>query len=523
MITAITNVKIYIAPDHFESTLIFKDDTILGYDLSAQTVDKCIDLGGKTVIPGFNDAHLHLASVGKFMSTCDLSGAKSIQEVIAIGNDYYKNNPTQCLQGRGWNPEQFTSGEKRNLTRDDLDQITTEIPIVFTRVCGHLAVGNTAALEMLNINGPTPVVEGEVLLDENQLPTGVFTENAVRLLQSLIPAPTNADRTNYLENAMAHAVSLGVTSVQSCDIMDPSDVPYFKVLKEMHAMGKMLLRYSHQFNYQDPSDFEHHLKTEFLSDGYDEKWLSKGLLKLFKDGSLGARTALMSKPYADDPSTIGVDALLDNRLKQLIQMADQKGIGVIVHVIGDAALEAVLNAFEPYTSSGNPLGHGLVHCQISRPDQLNRIKAYDLKVYFQPIFIANDHKIVSSRVGSHLLASSYANKTLSALGVTVAFSTDAPVEPMNPFNNLYYAVTRRTDSGEVFLKDQCLSLYEALDAYTIESAKAEMKAHIKGRLLPGYLADFAVLDQDIFSIPIDALPKTLVLETYVGGKSVYVR
>lgn len=523
MVKAFINGKIYVSANHFEETLLWEDDLILGYDIGDRTIDQVIDLGGRTVIPGFNDSHLHLASVGYLMSICDLTKAQSIKEVIEMGKAFLKEKQVDCLQGRGWNPEQFTEGEKRNLNRYDLDEISREMPIVFTRVCGHLAVGNSKALELLNLRAETAVVEGEILTDSNGVPTGVFTESAVRLLQSLVPPVTNLHRQAFLDKAMRHVVSQGITSVQSCDIMDAEDWGYFEVLRGMKEEKSLIIRYAHQFNFQQLDDFERYLSTEFTQEGYDDKWLSRGVLKLFKDGSLGARTALMTKAYEDSPDTKGVDTLLDSRLKKLCLLADHKGIGVIIHVIGDAALDSALHVFKPLTQNGNPLGHGLVHCQISRPDQLKQICSSDLNVYFQPIFLENDHKIAENRIGSELMKSSYANKTLKDMGVTVAFSTDAPVEPTDPFRNLYYAVTRKKDDGNVFLENQCLTLQEALDAYTYESALVEKKGHIKGRLKPGYYADFAVLNQDIFTLPIEDLLKTQVDMTFVGGERVYKR
>lgn len=528
MKTLYYNGHIYQGQNLFTDHFLVQDGRIVDSEKAPlerllSTCEEAIDLQGKTVIAGFNDCHLHLASVGEWMDSLGLMDCRSISDIIQKGKAFLQAEATTFLQGRGWNEDLFDSGEKRPLTKGDLDAISTEIPIVFTRVCGHVATANSKALEILNITPETHIEEGEILKDAKGLPNGLFTENAIKLLNPLYPIIDDALRKKYLKKAMAHALSYGITSVQSNDIMDPSHVPYFKCLKALKAENELPLRYTFQFNFQSPEDLVTYMHTEHKATDYDGIWLSKGTLKLFKDGSLGGRTALMRQPYQDAKDTKGVDALLYDKFHKLCHMAHDHGIQIITHAIGDGAIEACIDMYENLNKGGpNHLRHGIVHCQITDKALLSRIQKNQISIFFQPIFIDYDHKIVHARVGDALASTSYAIGTMLRNGTPLAFSSDAPVESLQPFYNLYCAVTRKgLNSNEPYNPDEAIPLTQAIDAYTYQSAYMEHKESFKGLLKPGYLADFAILSQDIFSLPPEALLETHVLATYVHGEKVY--
>lgn len=488
-----------------------------------KTCNEAVDLHGKTVLPGFNDCHLHLASVGEWMDSLSLMDCHSIAEIIEKGKTFLNEEYPLFLQGRGWNEDLFEYGDKRSLTKTDLDKISTEIPIVLTRVCGHVATANSKALEVLKITSETQIEEGEILKDLQGQPNGIFTENAIKLLNPLYPVTDDALRKKYLKKAMAHALSYGITSVQSNDIMAPSHVPYFNCIKALKIENELPLRYTFQFNFQNPEDFEKYIQSEHKASDYDEEWVSKGTLKLFKDGSLGGRTALMRQAYQDAKDTYGVDALLYDKFNKLCQMAHDNGIQIITHAIGDGAIEACVDMYEDLNQGGpNPLRHSIVHCQITDKALLSRIQKNQISIFFQPIFIDYDHQIVHARVGDALASTSYAIGTMLRNGTPIAFSSDAPVESVQPFYNLYCAVTRKGIKADIaYNPEEAITLTEAIDAYTYHSAYMEHKETFKGLLKPGYLADFAILNQDIFSLPYDALLETHVLATYVHGQKVY--
>ncbi len=533
MRTILKNGKIYVEKNNFQEALLIEDGIIKlvgsNEELAHYRVDTAIDLEGKTVLPGFNDSHLHISGIGALMNTCNLAPAKSIDDIIQIGRDFLNaNHKLIALHGRGWNQDYFTSGERRLLTRFDLDKISTEIPIVFDRVCGHVAVGNTKALEILRVDENTYVDGGTIELGEDGKPNGIFTENAIRLIQSIIPAKDDLQREREFLKACDYALSLGITSVQSCDIMDRESQCMYGIIHRIYESKKTRLRYSHQFNYQNIEDFKDYLEREHISGIYDEKFLSKGALKLFKDGSLGARTALMLNDYKDAPGTKGVAALSDEQLQNIVDLATDHGIRVVTHAIGDGAVESVINAYENTIRNGqnrgNNLRHGIVHCQISNMNQLNRIAKLNIPVMYQPIFLDYDIQIVEDRVGSELASTSYAFNTLYKLGAPISFGTDSPVEDCNPFPNIYCAVTRQRLNGSPdggFVPDERMELEDVIDAYTIGSAFNECKENYKGRLKAGYVADLIVLDRDIFSVEPNEIKEIQVERIMVNGEFVY--
>ncbi|OPJ55653.1 amidohydrolase [Alkalithermobacter paradoxus] len=525
MKTILKNGKIYVEKNNFKEAILIEDGTIKEVgsndEILKNNADNIVDLNGKTVLPGFNDSHLHITLVGDGMSCCDLTKARSINDVIELGKKFIRENEgIKALYGRGWNQDYFTCGEKRILNRFDLDKISTEIPIVFDRVCIHLAVGNTKALEILGVDENT-VVDGGVIDTLN----GIFTENATSLLRSVIPKKSDEDIEREFLMAANYALSLGITSVQSCDIMGEDFERMFRIINNIYKDKKVKLRYGHQYNFQDIDDFRSYIETEHKTGKYDEKFLSKGALKLFKDGSLGARTALMLDDYKDDQGNRGVAALSDEQLQKLCDLATENGIRVITHAIGDGAIESVINAYESTMKDGvNLLRHGIVHCQITSKKQLERIAKLNIPVMYQPIFLDYDMNIVEDRVGKELASTSYAFNTLYKLGAPVSLSTDAPVEECNPFSNIYCAVTRQSISGKPvggFYPNEKMELEDAIDAYTYGSAFNEFKEEFKGRLKPGYVADLIVLDKDIFTIDEKYIKDIKVEKTMVDGEFVY--
>lgn len=532
MNTILKNGKIYVEKGNFQEAIFIKDGIIRevgkNEDILKNQADKVIDLCGKTVLPGLNDSHIHILGTGEAMTTCNLTSAKSIEDVIELGKGFLKENPDiEALSGRGWNQDYFIHGEKRLLNRHDLDKISTEIPIVFFRVCGHVYTGNTKAIEILNIDENTRVDGGVIELGEDGKPNGVFNENAVNLIGSAIPSKSLEDVEKDFLTAADYALSVGITSIQSCDIDNNDTKDIFNLIHNIYDEGKTKLRYAHQYNFQNIDDFKKYLETEHLTGQYDEKFISKGCLKLFKDGSLGARTAVMLEDYNDAPGIRGVSALSDEQLQDLCDLATKHDIQVITHAIGDGAIESVIDAYEKTMVNGkNDLRHGIVHCQITNYEQLERISKLNIPVLYQPIFLDYDIQIAEDRVGKELASTSYAFNTLYKMGCPISFGTDAPVENCNPFPNIYCAVNRKRMDGspsEGFYSDENMAVEDAIDAYTIGSAFNEFKEDFKGRLMKDYVADLIVLDKDIFSIDPLEIKDIKVEKTMINGDFVFDR
>lgn len=532
MRTILHNGKIFVEKGIFVEAMLIEDGFVksIGLDkvIMVLDADNIIDLKGKTVIPGLNDSHLHITMVGEAMNACSLVDAKSIEDVISKGKDFLRDHPdTKVLVGRGWNQDYFTSGEKRLLTRHDLDKISTEIPIVFDRVCIHVSVGNSKAVEMTRVDGTTKVDGGEIVLSSDGSPNGVFNENAAKLIRSIIPKKTKSDIQRDFLKGMEYAISVGLTSVQSCDTMDENYPIVFEALQELADENKLKFRYRMQYNFQDIEDFKIYLQTENQNGRYDEKFYSKGCLKLFKDGSLGARTAHLNEEYNDDKGNFGVEGLSDEKLQKLCDLAVENNTQVITHAIGDRAIQSVIDAYENTMINGkNPLRHGIVHNQITSMYQLEKIAELRIPVMYQPIFLNYDYNIIVDRIGPERAKTSYALNTLYKLGAPVSLSTDAPVEDCNPFENLYCAVNRKGLAGRPqnsYQADECMLIEDAIDAYTRISAYNEFKEDIKGKLQPGFVADLLILDRDIFTIPSMDIKNVQVKTTMVDGEIVYQR
>ena len=302
---------------------------------------------------------------------------------------------------------------------------------------------------------------------------------------------------------------------------------FFAMVRQIFARGDAPLRYRHQVCFQTTQQF-----AEFLRSGEREhpayqgdSWLTMGPLKLFKDGSLGARTATMRQEYRDDPGNYGVECTDDALMLQFCRMAQDAGMQVVTHAIGDDAISRTLDAYESVNLPGeNPLRHGVVHCQITDLPMLQRMVDSKIAAFYQPIFLDYDMQVLESRVGKELASTSYAFATFPKLGGKVGYGTDAPVENCNPFPNIYSAVTRMNLKGQPeggFYPQEKVDIYDAIDAYTAGSAWCEFTEDEKGRLKPGYLADLVVLDTDIFTCPERDIPGILPVMTMVGGRIVF--
>lgn len=531
---ALFNGKIYVEKGVYAQALWAEDGVIVGVgkneDVPAEFhAYEVIDCQGKTVIPGLNDSHLHLIQIGTRLAQAPIKKATSMDHLVDIVKTFMAENPELTARGvkaAGWNQDLFTD-EKRIPTRWDLDRISTEVPVVLSRVCGHVLTANSKVMELLGMDKvPGHVDGGTIEVDENGVPNGIFTENANGLALDTIPALTLADAEQHFFAAAKYALSRGITSVQSNDAGN-SAYPKAEVLgmlTDLCRQGKMPLRYHAQISFGTPEELADFAEKGGFAqpEGCDPNRFTLGPVKLFKDGSLGGRTGTMRHEYLDDPGNFGVETTTDGEMDAFCQVADKYGVQIVTHVIGDKAIEDVTGNYERVLHDGkNPLRHALVHCQITDRPLLERIVKADIPVMYQPIFLDYDMHAVISRCGEALASTSYAFKTVADLGGKVSYGTDSPVEDCDPFPNLYSAVTRKDQTGWPeggFYPQECVTVEEAVDAYTIGSAYNEFKEDYKGRLKPGYLADLVVLDTDIFTCdPMDIRTANPVL-TMVGGE-----
>ena len=531
MDTVITNAKVYLERGRFAQGIYISGGIIRAVGtneevLAAAPADAdLVNAGGNTIVPGFNDSHMHLYMFGELLQSIDLHAAASKADVKRLTEEFIarvRPAPGTVLHGNGWNQDYFTD-DATMLTRHDLDAITTAYPLVFSRACGHAVTASTSAMRMAGVTANTPQPEGARFdLDENGEPNGIFREGAAGLLAPLDQAPDAAFMDNTLRLAMEEAARYGITSVQTMDITQ-ANFPEMIAAYERRQAGCPTLRVYHQSNFMSPEAYRAFLALGHKT-GAGTPFLKYGPLKLFVDGSLGARTAMLRGPYADDASASGIRTMTQAQSDEMVQLADENGCQVAVHAIGDAAIEQVLNSYDTVCRKSNSHRHGIVHCQITDRALVERFAQNDILAYIQPIFLHYDLTILESRVGKELAAQSYAFHTMNLLGLHTSLGTDCPVEHLNTLHNLYCAVTRKTLNGQPaggFCPSECMDIYEAVDGYTAGSAYASFEEGVKGRIKPGYYADLAFLDQDIFENDPEVLLSAKVTATMVDGRFVY--
>ena len=476
-----------------------------------------IDLEGAFVCAGFNDSHMHLLNYDQALRMAPL--ARHTGSLADLLDCLRSTRPDRgWILGRGWNQDYF-SDVRRMPSRKDLDQVSREWPVCAVRACGHALVVNTKALEVLGITGDTPVPAGGEIDFEN----GRFLDNAMDPVLNAIPAPDKETLKDYIRTACGELNRRGITSCHSDDYCVFRQIPWQTVneaYRELEDEGHLTVRVREQVNLTTVPEL-----LEFIEANHsDTAMFSMGPLKLLGDGALGARTALLSRPYADAPDMRGLSVFTAQQFEELIGCAHTHGMQTAIHCIGDACLDLVLDAIEK-AQSAHPrpdTRHGIVHCQITRPDQLHRIARNRLHVYAQSIFLDYDIHIVRQRAGDELARTSYSWKTLQTLGATVSNGSDCPVETPDVLAGIQCAVTRQDLNGcAPYLPAEAFSVKEALDSFTIAGAYAGFEEAVKGQIAPGHYADFTVLGADPFQTEPNQIKDIPVLQTWLGGARVW--
>ena len=490
---------------------------------------------GVFAFPGFNDAHTHLGGAGRTRLSVDLTGAQSLGEMqVRVEASAKAAQAGHWLTGGGWDHTLWT--QKTLPTRSDIDKAAGNHPAFFERIDGHIALANTAALKAAGITGKTVAPKGGAI-DKGARgePTGILRESAKGLVSRVIPAPSQDERLRGAELAIADALAHGGTSVQ-----DFSEWEDFLVFEKLEGDGKLTLRITEWLSFNAPLE---KLKQMRAHHDPDDPLLHTGMLKGFMDGSLGSRTAAMKAPFADDSGNTGLPQFTQADLNKMAMERAHAGFQLGFHAIGDRAAAMALNAYsqtvdkcpdlpiqykkpaEAPTCWG-PLAEGardrIEHAQVVDPADIPRFAKLGVIASMQPNHLLTDMNWAEDRLGPKRAAYSYAWKAFLDAGVHLAFGTDYPVEPITPFRGLYAAVTRMNEAGtKSYFPENKLTRGQALYAYTQGSAYAEFAEEHKGKLLPGYDADFILLDRDLYTVDAPRILKTKVLETFVAGQQVY--
>jgi len=471
---------------------------------------KVVDLEGKTVIPGLIDTHVHMMSFGRSLGWVDLRDARSVSELVSRLRERAESTPAgRWIVGYGWDQERFV--ERRYPTRWDLDEASEEHPIVIYRTCLHLCVANSLALQLAGISRETQPPEGGVIeLDETLgEPNGVLRETAMELVRRAIPRPSLEEAVVDAERACREAVKHGLTSVHWI-MEDPIEL---RALQRLRAEGRLPLRVYAIL----PVELAGRLSELGIEMGFGDEWLRIGAVKLFLDGSLGARTAALKEPYSDKPDTSGRLLYGWEELRDLVLAVHRAGLQLVMHAIGDKAIEMALSALENALNEyPSPHRHRIEHVSVLNEHLLSRMAKLKVLASVQPHFVVSDFW-VDKRLGPRRVRWVYAFKSLLKAGISVSAGSDCPVEPINPFLGIEAAVNRKDNPEEA------LSVEEALRLYTINAAYASGEENLKGSIAQGKLADFVILDENPFSVAPEKLGAVCVLATIVGGRPVYLR
>ncbi len=476
---------------------------------------KLRDLNGTYVMPGLNDAHTHLGGAGQTKLNVDLTGSASLDEMLHRIQSKAGQSPAgHWLTGGGWDHTLWAG--KTLPSRQDLDRVTGDHPALLERIDGHIAIANTAALKAAHINGKSVAPQGgSIDLDPSGEPTGILRDTAMEEFERVIPPPSHDDRIHGLSLAIADALAHGLTSVQ-----DNSDWEDFLVMEELEKRGKLHLRISEWLPFAAPLA---ELKTMRSHHDANDPMLHTGMLKGFMDGSLGSRTAAMKAPYADDPKNSGLARYDQPKLNAMVIERAAAGFQIGFHAIGDEAAALALNAFAQIPATDKTDARNRIeHAQVVDPADIVRFAKLGVIASMQPNHLLTDMNWAMERLGPQRAAYSYAWKAYLDEGVPLAFGTDYPVEPVTPFRGLYAAVTRANEAAtKTWFPEAKLTRTQALYAYTQGSAYAEFSEKHKGKLAPGYDADFILLDRNLLTCPAPDILKTKVLETVVAGETAY--
>lgn len=530
------NGEIYTVTDGWAEAFVVEDDKFIFVGNKNEAIRtagedvEIIDLKGAFVTAGFNDSHMHVLNYGYSLTMVNLSkNTKSLKEVLKALETHLegrKLEKNQWILGRGWNQDYFQD-EKRFPNRYDLDKVSTDYPICITRACGHVTVVNSKALQLMGVTKDTEqVYGGRFDTDEKGEPLGIFRENALSMVYEKVPAPSKEQIKEMLLEAFKSLNSYGVTSAQSDDFQALAGVEYetvIKAYKELEEEKRLSVKIYEQTLFSNKGELKEYIDKGYNT-GQGTEYFKLGPLKLLGDGSLGARTAFLNEPYSDDENTKGIATFSKEEMEEIISYAHNNSMQIAVHCIGDGMMTIVMEAFEKALIN-NPKKdhrHGIVHCQIANEELLNKFKELELHAYIQSIFLDYDINIVEARVGEKRAKTSYNFKTLMDTVVT-SNGSDCPVELPDVLKGIQCAVTRCTLDGKVgpYLKEQALSVEEALKSYTILGAHSSFEEEIKGAIAVNKKADFVVLDKNIFKVYEGDINKIRVLETYVNGNCVY--
>jgi len=511
--------KIYTVDSEFTiaEAIAIKDNRIVAVGSTSEilgkySADEVRDLEGKFVYPGWIDAHCHFFGYGMNLNAVDVAGTTSVEEIIEVLKDFHKKNPGTWITGRGWDQNDWELKEFPD--RSMLDKHFPNTPILLRRIDGHAAWANSKALEIAGVNARSKVDGGSVLLSKGE-PSGILIDNAIGLVASKIPAATEKEMIQALQQAEISCFSVGLTSVQDAGLSRR----VVELIDSLHRADALKIRMS---TWLSPSreNFAH-----FVEKGpYRTDYLSVNTIKLFTDGALGSRGARMIEAYSDDPGNLGLYVTPLEDLEKYCRKAYEHNFAVATHCIGDGANRETLKIYADVLGGKNDRRWRIEHAQIIHPDDFHYFGDYSIIPSVQTTHATSDMYWAEDRVGTERLKGAYAYRQLLEQNGWLPNGSDFPVEQINPLFGFYAAVVRKDQAGfpeEGFQMENSISREEALRAMTIWAARSTFEEDIKGSIEPGKLADLVITSKDLMSAPESELFRIRVDATYSGGELVY--
>ncbi|MFQ5886389.1 MAG: amidohydrolase [Anaerolineae bacterium] len=477
---------------------------------------EALDLGGKAVVPGFIDCHVHFLDFALGLKRLDLKGVDSLEGALELVKEHARKcGPGEWITGFGWDHHLWQGGFPR---REDLDRVAPENPVALTRKDGHSMWVNSLALERAGIEEETPDPPGGEIERDAQGPTGILKERALELIEEVLPPSSPQTRQGELGEAISKAQQFGLTGIHDCEGSEA--LADFQTLL---AQGELGLRVYMMI----PQESLEKVITLGLKTGFGNDYLRLGHLKVFADGSLGSQTAHMLEPFYGQPDNSGIPVLSPDELQDIVGRAKEAEIACAVHAIGDAANRKVLDTFAQLRVKGvrGGLRHRIEHAQLLHPGDIPRFKQLGITASMRPIHATSD-MVMADRYWGERARYSYAWRSLLDSGARLAFGSDCPVESLDPLMGIHAAVTRQRASGEPeggWYPQERLTVAEAVHAYTLGAAYASEEEGAKGSITPGKLADLVVLSRDIFETRPEEVLETEVVYTIFDGRVVYER
>jgi len=519
--TIVYNAVVYTVNDNFETTSAFaiKDGRFVKVGsedsiMNNYKADKVVDAGGRGVYPGFNDGHSHFTGYGLSAVKVNLVGTKSFDEIVERVVEHQKKYPSEWITGRGWDQNDWEV--KEFPAKDKLDEAFPNTPVVLRRIDGHALIANSEAMKRAGITPKSSVAGGEILI-ENGKPTGVFIDNAMDLIGQAIPAPTLDEMVQALMTAQSDCFEVGLTTVTDAGVSKGTVM----LMEDLQNSGDLKMRIYAMLN---PS--EENFDYFFPKGPVKTEKLTVSSVKLYIDGALGSRGALLLKPYSDDPGNTGLQLEPAEYYDDVCQRAYDAGYQVNTHAIGDSGNRIMLHTYAKYLQGKNDRRWRVEHAQVVDGEDINYFGNYSIIPSVQSTHCTSDMYWADERLGEERIKHAYAYQDLLDQNGWIVNGTDFPVEDISPIKTFYAAVARQDAEGWPeggFQMENAISREDALRSITIWPAKGSFEEDFKGSIEAGKVADFVILTEDIMQINNEDLLSVDVFATFVEGEEVFRR